>query len=120
MEDQPQLEWKGRRALGRRQPIIDDSDEESDGIPVPEGRARAKTKNAAHPLFLDSDNDKAEPDGSDGYASTLKSTGGRSQKREVPKPLPKTKTKRAAAAVVDDDSDDGAVFKGFKGKKKGR
>lgn len=115
MEVQPQIDGKRpRQAL-----IINDSDEESDGIPVPKGRARAKTNNTAHPLFLDSDHEKAEPDDSDGYASTLKSTA-QSQKREVPKPPPRAKTKRAPAAVVDDDSDDGAVFKGFKGKKKGR
>ncbi|KAF8738562.1 hypothetical protein AX14_011043 [Amanita brunnescens Koide BX004] len=124
-EVQPQIDGKGRRqAL-----IINDSDEESDGIPVPEsqraqGRARGRARNAARPLFLDSDNEKAtggidqEPDDSDGYASTLKSTA-RSQK-EAPKPAPKTKTKRAPTAVVDDDSDDGAVFQGFKGKKKRR
>jgi hypothetical protein len=71
---------------------------------------------------LNSDNEEAaDPDDSDGYASTLKSTA-RSQRRVEPKsPAPKTRSKKAPAVVVDDDdSDDVAVFKGFKGKGKGR
>ncbi len=121
-EIQPQVNAKGRsQAL-----IINDSDEGSDGIPAREsqrarGRTRTKTKNAAKPLFLNSDNEEAgDPDDSDGYASTLKSTA-RSQRRVGPKsPARKTRSKKAPAVVVDDDSDDVAVFKGFKGKGKGR
>ena len=118
-ETRPQINGKGRSQA----PIINDSDDELDEIPVRESqRARGrKTKNAAKPLFLDSvDEEVADPDDSDGYASTLKSTA-RSQRRGGPKsPSAKTRSKKAPAVVVDDDSDDVAVFKGFKGKGKGR
>ncbi|KAK2465043.1 hypothetical protein APHAL10511_003119 [Amanita phalloides] len=95
---------------GRNQAlIINDSDEEFNEVqPVVEptlraGRARAKTRNAAQPLFIESDNEKPKDlEGS----------------QEASKAQAKTRSKKKAAVIVDDDSDDGAVFRGFKGKKR--
>ena len=77
------------------------------------------------PLFLDSDNEEnhnedkpMDGEGVDGEETlqssfeTRQTVTGRS-KRE-------TKSRKPAPIIVDDDSDDDAVFKGFKGQKKGR
>ena len=128
-DTKPQDSRKGRSQA----PIVNDSDEESDGMRLPDkptlragrstkGRTRIKPGNATDPLFLDSGDEKArEPDDSEEDLSTMKSSAG-SQKhsKEVPKPPSRTRAKKAPAVLMDDDSDDGAVFKGFKGKKKGR
>lgn len=90
-------------------------------------KERAVTKKK--PLFLDSD-DEANHNGDksmdidrtgDGFdeEQTLQSsyetsqTVGRRSMRE-------TKSRKPAPIIVDDDSDDDAVFKGFKGQKRGR
>ena len=81
------------------------------------------------PLFLDSDNEKnfdeANPMGVDPTGEgvdeeqTLQSsfesrqTAGRRSTRQA-------KSRKPAPIIVDDDSDDDAVFKGFRGQKKGR
>ncbi|PFH49176.1 hypothetical protein AMATHDRAFT_148277 [Amanita thiersii Skay4041] len=93
--------------------------------------ARAGTRKAARPLFLDSD-EEGVADGkvdmdfeNEDDLSTLKSSAGsRSQKRgntqHTAKPASKAIAVRPAPTVVAEDSDDGGVFKGFKGKKRGR
>ena len=60
-------------------------------------------------------------DNDDDEVQTLQSSGG----LKVPDTATRRssrmpKTNKAPAIIVDDDSDDDAVFRGFKGKKRGR
>lgn len=91
--------------------------------------ARAENVTKKKPLFLDSDDEEnhdkvdrmdVDPTGEGvDEEQTLQSsfetgpTVGRRSTRE-------TKSRKPAPIIVDDDSDDDAVFKGFKGQKKGR
>lgn len=123
---------------------VDDFDEEA---PAPHrGRSKApssvgstmaqkrtstrgkKVPETAEALFLDSDDDdikikedQEDPEinalAGDDEDGTLRSSGG--TKSQAPARRP-TRGKKAQVLVVDDDSDDDAVFKGFSGKKKGR
>lgn len=81
----------------------------------------------SRPLFLDSDEDEKDELGSpiddevvivddehDEDAMTLQSESTARQTR--PKPAPVKKTARKTPVILDDDSDDGATFKGFRGK----
>lgn len=85
------------------------------------------TSAKTQPLFFDSDEQDDESrslnDGradNDEDAATLQSSDPKSQEPSAP-PLRPTLTRRTkkAPVIVDDDSDDGATFKGFRGKKRG-
>ncbi|KAG6833175.1 hypothetical protein H0H87_010563 [Tephrocybe sp. NHM501043] len=123
--------------------VIDDSDDEiapirkgktkasassraSSAIP-PKRTARSKAPAQSQPLFLDDDDDDEiqsfdndeddMPEASD-EEQTLRSTRTRSTQRPTARGPAKKPT--PAPILVDDDSDDGAVFKGFKGKTRKR
>ncbi|KAF5378152.1 hypothetical protein D9615_007618 [Tricholomella constricta] len=118
--------------------VINDSDDEEvvvvprkgrakapsrSGSAVPTKRAstRSKASTKSQPLFMDSDedddeiqhinedNESAPVDSDDDQ--TLRSTRTRGTQRTT-----RATSKKPAPILVDDDSDDGAVFKGFKGK----
>jgi len=117
--------------------IINDSDEEevplkgkfkassraSSAVPLKRASTRSKAPFKSAPLFLESDEDErqvadddneAVPEDSD-EEQTLRSTRTKGTQRTARAPV-----KKPAPILVDDDSDDGAVFKGFKGKQKRR
>lgn len=92
----------------------------------PAGTSRVPhTEAKSQPLFLDSDDHgdasrspKHDEADNDEDAKTLQSSGPKTQKPSA-RLLKPASTKRAkrAPVIVDDDSDDGATFKGFRGKK---
>lgn len=98
------------------------------------GKAKAKPKADPNALFLDSDDDIQEVHEVEDISAfadtrdeeeTLKSTPEERRRGTGSRPTKATskaatKPKKAAPIIVDDDSDDGAVFKGFKGKRGGR
>ncbi|RDB24208.1 Nibrin [Hypsizygus marmoreus] len=101
----------------------------SAGSAVPTKRTSRSTKSSAksQPLFVDSDEENSDvrmqnddiPEDSD-EEQTLRSTAptntrSRGTQRTTRAP---TRAKKAAPILVDDDSDDGAVFKGFKAKQR--
>ncbi|KAF8152303.1 hypothetical protein B0H34DRAFT_724643 [Crassisporium funariophilum] len=105
------------------------SSRSASALPPTRTTARGKSSAKAKALFLDSDDDIKEA-GDDGMdedlvgmgldeeqtlrsSAEVKATTGRRTTRT-------TKPKKPAPTIVDDDSDDEAVFKGFQGRKKGR
>lgn len=94
-------------------------------------RAATRSKPPAKPasaLFLDSDDDiqmveegdqeeRAQDDVEPNGSSTLRSTAQRDPSPKRPTRSSKPKAKVAKPVIIDDDSDDGIVFKGFKGRK---
>ncbi|KAF8063523.1 proline-rich protein [Lyophyllum atratum] len=127
------------QTLGKSQApmIINDSDEEEvprrgrskassragSAIPPKRASTRAKAPAKSAPLFLESDEDEIQVADDDDEAvledsdeeRTLRSTQTNGARRTVRAPV-----RKIAPILVDDDSDDGAVFKGFKGKQKRR
>ncbi|KAF8175759.1 proline-rich protein [Pholiota molesta] len=126
----------------RSRAVLDDDDFNSQPVPrqsrqppsrkgsAAPKRAATRSKQAAKPvsaLFLDSDDDvqiieeeeqeervqDVDPDES----STLRSTAQRDPSPKRPTRSSKSKAKVAKPVIIDDDSDDGIVFKGFKGRK---
>ncbi|KAG6872820.1 hypothetical protein C0995_006302 [Termitomyces sp. Mi166 len=113
--------------------VIDDSDE--DVAPIRRGKSRASSRASSaappkrtytrskapaksQPLFLEEDEDEDDSNNSDDALEdsdkeqTVRST--RTRSAQKPAAEAKAPIKRAALLLVDDDSDDGAVFKGFK------
>jgi hypothetical protein len=97
-----------------------------------------QTYDKAQPLFLDSDkNDNSEPhtpnnddfvdedlEGFDDDAmayqsSTLRTQEPSARQTRSSKPTATKRGTKKTPVIVDDDSDDGATFKGFRGKRKG-
>ncbi|KAH0580358.1 hypothetical protein H2248_001859 [Termitomyces sp. 'cryptogamus'] len=120
--------------------VIDDSDEDiapirrgkskvssraTSAVPPKRTSARSKAPAKSQPLFLEEDEDEDGvqasnnggdvPDDSDDE-QTLRST--RTRSTQKPPAKAKASTRKAVPILVDDDSDDGAVFKGFKGKRR--
>ena len=124
---------KGRKRLDPK-PLSESDDDDDDAVPpIRTSRDKApsrlgsappqkRTTGKKKPLFLDSDeNDDGDNamdvgDEEQTLPSSFESrqTVGRRTTRE------KTKSRKPAPIIVDDDSDDDAVFKGFKGQKRGR
>ncbi|KAG6879104.1 hypothetical protein C0992_005130 [Termitomyces sp. T32_za158] len=92
----------------------------SSAVPPKRTSTRTKASAKSQPLFLDDDEDEdvqAENNENDGPENsdeeqTLRSTRTRSTRK--PPLKAKTSRKKTAPILIDDDSDDGAVFKGFK------
>ncbi|KAG6917214.1 hypothetical protein DXG01_003419 [Tephrocybe rancida] len=125
--------------------VIDDSDEEIAPIRKAKSKASSRANSTAQTkrtatrskppaksqqLFLDDDDDDDDDDVIQSFTSadnevpedsdeeqTLRST--RTSMRNTQKP-PTRAARKPAPILVDDDSDDGAVFKGFKGKTRRR
>ncbi|KAF9466695.1 proline-rich protein [Collybia nuda] len=116
--------------------VMNDSDEEvapRKGKNKPRSRAgsaassnKTSTRNSrlkkSQPLFLDSDDDVGIPEeedeavGSDDDVLTLRSNAGTNVRSKRTTHAPTRAAKKPVPILVDDDSDDGAVFKGFTGK----
>jgi hypothetical protein len=127
----------------RSRAVLDDDDFNSQPVPrqsrqppsrkgsAAPKRAATRSKQAAKPasaLFLDSDDDvqiieeeeqeeRVQDDVDPDETSTLRSTAQRDPSPKRPTRSSKTKAKVAKPVIIDDDSDDGIVFKGFKGRK---
>jgi len=98
----------------------------SRGKPVPSKRTagRAEKVTKKKPLFIDSDDE-----GNRGEDNIMDLTGDRVDEEQTLQSSfetiqtvgrRSTRSRKPAVIIVDDDSDDDAVFKGFKGQKKGR
>ncbi|KAL5480353.1 hypothetical protein ACEPAI_1623 [Sanghuangporus weigelae] len=136
-----------RRTRSRPLQIIDDDDEESEEVqPRAAKNSRAAANGKSQQLFLSDDDedevqsaekqshgdeefnlDLVDADMSDEEPAlpTLRSTAQSTAEIEKPKaPASPTKrganTKKRAAALLEDDSDTGVAFKGFRGRKKAR
>lgn len=118
--------------------IHDDSDSDTENLVSRKGKivkptrgqaATSQTRARSRPLFLDSDdNELFSLDNDDGIlgpehnedATTLQSSALKTQElSRRSNPVATKRGTKKAPVIVDDDSDDGTTFKGFRGRKRG-
>jgi len=93
---------------GRVQPLFLDSDEDDDSEPQPPNDDNA---------FVDDDLEEFNDLAMTAESSTLKTQEASARQTRSLRPI-KRGTKKVPV-IIDDESDDGATFKGFRGKKRG-
>jgi hypothetical protein len=120
---------KGRKKATKP---LSESDDDDGTIPPPKrasrdkplppkrtaGRAEKVTKKK--PLFIDSDDEEDNIMDLTGNGADEEQTLQSSFETRQTVGRRSTRSRNPAVIIVDDDSDDDAVFKGFKGQKKGR
>lgn len=86
-------------------------------------KATGSTSKQSQPLFFDDDDDsdilkspKDEDQDENDMTSAHKNQTPATMKSKSSKPIPKKNVTKKAPVIIDDDSDDGVTFKGFRGK----